>query len=888
MDCDEPHYSDKPSNLHAHRLDHTPSKLPAFRFADLQRSQTLPDSSPTSAPPHSHNNRSVSDTAVQRITTKSQTTSPREQERALANSTETRTTSYPPNSSSRVQESRRGRRAPASHSSNGIETYTGPPPALSTQHSFPSEAPARPPNTSTTQWALAQQKLTLGNLHSALPAAGPEPTKAGTPQRKESVSLPTTQTRPRIPPIRSFRSSATRSSLGMDSRPYYQYDGADDREDRDQTLRALEGYEDNSRRDTFSREQEYRDQTRNNGGTEDLFLDLALDDLSHGYPQEKPVTTTTNRRTSRIALPNNRSSLPPLTNPYPNPMPRRGSDLQSVSTSYSSRGNEGTPQSQRTDRQSYNAYSHGRAASSPASPLDLNKSRYPPSATRTTPVTPRVFNTRDSTYDAPSSASGRRPSIPESTGGSQVRGHAYRQSNLSSFSTPRIYNSSPLVGRMAEPEITPEPAAVADSTDDGTTSTTAPSTVWDELDDLKSRIRKLELTGKPPATSGAAVSRATGERPPTATTTATTISTSPKRGRGASASIVDNGSDAAHAGEAHPLLHAALAKSKTVLTPDLYKALENAASDALGVASMVGSVGQPISSGHSVIGPNGGSIADRQLRRKAESMCRSLTELCIALSDTTSQLGASAPARPMSRGKELQAQVEESEPSPRQLIAPNDTLSRAKQSPTRALSRMEARRSSLLATSALPSPRFNAPDNAISSPRFNPSETATPTQSSSLAGRRTSIMLRRQRSGTEEREAEESDVQFRAPSRAATEIGFSRNSPREYTSQQPLPERAPSTVSNLPARRQYFSSNMSPSSAIPSLSSQRRYLDRLTPDRDTSSVAGRLAEERGQRGPVSVTQSMDAGINRTRSLANPTGRVRARSSVAGGAVAQTP
>lgn len=439
---------------------------------------------------------------------------------------------------------------------------------------------------------------------------------------------------------------------------------------------------------------------------------------------------------------------------------------------------------------------------------------------------------------------------------------------------------------MTEPEITPEPAAVADSTDDGTTSTTAPSTVWDELDDLKSRIRKLELTGKPPATSGAAVSRATGERPPTATTTATTISTSPKRGRGASTSIVDNGGDAAHAGEAHPLLHAALAKSKTVLTPELYKALENAASDALGVASMVGSVGQPVSSGHSVIGPNGGSIADRQLRRKAESMCRSLTELCIALSDTTSQVATAAPARPISRGKELQAQVEESEPSPRQLIAPNDALTRAKQSPSRALSRMEARRSSLLATSALPSPRFNPPENAIPSPRFNPPENTTPTQSS-LAGRRTSIMLRRQRAGTEERETEDGDVQFRAPSRAVTEVGFARNSPREYTSQQPLRERAPSTISNLPPRRQYFS-NLSPSSTIPTLSSQRRYLDRATPERDTSSVAGRLAEERGQRLPVGVTQSMDAGINRTRSLANPTGRARARSSVAGGAVAQTP
>ena len=445
-----------------------------------------------------------------------------------------------------------------------------------------------------------------------------------------------------------------------------------------------------------------------------------------------------------------------------------------------------------------------------------------------------------------------------------------------------------------EPEPTPEPPVVSESTDDGTTSTTAPSTVWDELDDLKSRIRKLELTGKPPATSGAAVSRATGERPPTATTTATTISTSPKRGRGASTSIVDTSGDAAHAGEAHPLLHAALAKSKTMLTPELYRALEVTASDALAVASMVGSVGQPISSAQSVIGVNGGSIADRQLRRKAESMCRSLTELCIALSDASTQLGPSSAVRPMSRGKELQIQVEASEPSPRTLISANDALARTKQSPSRALSRLEARRSSLLATSALPSPRFNPPEPNTSTTNNAPSQ-------SSLAGRRTSTMLRRQRAGTEERDIEEDSAPFRAPSRATTEIGgFTRNAPREYTSQQPLPERAPSTISSLPARRQYLST-LSPTSTIPSLTAGRRYLDRSTPERDSGSVVGRLAEERGQRleerqrVPSSVSQGADlGGLGRTRSLAAPsTTRARARTSGIGGiggigGVVQTP
>lgn len=550
-------------------------------------------------------------------------------------------------------------------------------------------------------------------------------------------------------------------------------------------------------------------------------------------------------------------------------MPRRGSDLQTVSTSYS-RANESSAQGQQTQFQKYTAYTHGRATSIPTSPLDLNKSRYPPLATRSTPSTPKVFNSRESTYDAQPSSSGRRPSIPDSTTGSQVRGQAYRQSNLSSFSTPRMYNSSPIVARTAEPVNVAELPNAAESTDDGTTSTTAPSTVWDELDDLKSRIRKLELTGKLPATSGAAVSHASGERPPTATTTATTMSTSPKRNRGASMSLIDANGDATYSGEAHPLLHAALAKSKSVLNPDIYKALESAASDALAVASMVGSDGRqgpPISSAQSVIGTGTGSIADRQLRRKADSMCRSLTELCIALSDITqSQSGPSAAVRPMSRGKELQIQVENSEPSPRQLIAPGDTLTRAKQSPSRALSRLEARRSSLFATSALPSPRFD------------PNQLATPTQSS-IAGRRTSMMVSRRRAGTEERE-EEDDARFRAPSRATTEIGRVRNSPREYTSQQPVPERAPTVISNLPVRRQ-FSANLSPSSTIQNLASQRRYLDRSTPERDTSSVVGRLAEERGQRQAVSVMKNLDAvGLNRTRSLAGPNGRLRARSNVA--------
>jgi hypothetical protein len=149
-----------------------------------------------------------------------------------------------------------------------------------------------------------------------------------------------------------------------------------------------------------------------------------------------------------------------------------------------------------------------------------------------------------------------------------------------------------------------------------------------------------------------------------------------------------------------------------------------------------------------------------------------------------------------------------------------------------------------------------------------------------MAGRRTSL-LRSRRGGTEE--PEEDDARFRAPSRAATEVGRMRNSPREYVSQQPLPDnRAPTVQSSLPVRRHYVSTSLTNTAApaVPAVSSinGRRYLDRATPERDTTGVAGRLAEDRGQR-KSSIGQGFPLG--RTGSL---TRRTRQPSSM----VASTP
>ncbi len=474
----------------------------------------------------------------------------------------------------------------------------------------------------------------------------------------------------------------------------------------------------------------------------------------------------------------------------------------------------------------------------PAALEDVSRARYMNS--RSNPTTPKTQGSREISPESPGNYTGRRPSVPDTNPPPRT----YRQSNLS-YSTPRVYNSSPLVSHATEAREAPETTRAAEGTE-STVSTTAPSTVWDELEDLKSRIHRLEYNGKLPPTSGAAISHASNDRPPTATTTVTTISSSPKRGRVNSLSPIEPPTlEPAPPVESHPLLRAALAKSKSLLNEELYKALEATTSDALMIASMMGTSGQPgpISSSQSTIG-GVPSVTDRQVRRKVDSMCRSLTELCLALSEGKNELPAPVlkekTPQPSARDTDVRPSIE-TDGSPRRQVAAD--LAKVKSSP-RALSRLEQRRSSLLATSSLPK---------LPSPRYVPSDGATPTQTS-MAGRRSSMLLRPQRVvRTEEVEEEGESSRFRAPSRANTDIGHSRNGPREYTSHQPLPERPTIIQSALPVRRHYTSTslNKNPLPTPPiSMLGGRRFLDRLTPDRDPSSAVARYNEERQRKGSI--------------------------------------
>ncbi|OTA36144.1 hypothetical protein BTJ68_03426 [Hortaea werneckii EXF-2000] len=221
-------------------------------------------------------------------------------------------------------------------------------------------------------------------------------------------------------------------------------------------------------------------------------------------------------------------------------------------------------------------------------------------------------------------------------------------------------------------------------------------TVWDELDDLKSRIKKLELTGKLPTSSGAAISGESSERPRTATTAPTTITSSPKHERKITGS--DTRSPSAelagpNLANVHPLLHSALAKAKSLLQPSLYRMLEATASDSLQLAAMTGSAGPQGTAFSAASIINGVTVSDRHVRRKADAMCRNLTDLTLALCDGKHEntVAASSPLTAHSV-----------QPSPtirnsRSSIGPGENIHRNNSRP---VSRLEARRTSILGISA--------------------------------------------------------------------------------------------------------------------------------------------------------------------------------------------
>lgn len=383
------------------------------------------------------------------------------------------------------------------------------------------------------------------------------------------------------------------------------------------------------------------------------------------------------------------------------------------------------------------------------------------------------------------SSTRNRPSFSDSTQTQTPpnRANAYRPSNLHYYSSSREDPQTPAVAPPPEPVSAP-------SRGDGTEShgsTGAATSVWDELDELKSRIRRIEMGGKIPATSGAVISQAIADRPRTANTAASTVSSSPNQQRKPDPSPAESTVAVTTPSKVHPLLTDALAMAKGHTSPAVYRALETTATEALSLSESAGSATL-----------NGPSLPDRQFRRKADNVCRNLTELCIVLSNTKQQQPnlaspafrsiAAAPSRRPS------VQVNES-PTVRPSIEPEGNIS-AQSSPSTALSRIEARRASMMGGGA----------SAMGGSREPSQEPLTPSQMQ-MASRvnRAGTSLNKSRQTPEEDEDDEENLTLRAPSRAFTDFRDSRAGEksrfsRTYTSREPLPDLQPSAMQSITRR----------------------------------------------------------------------------------------
>ncbi|KAJ6138039.1 hypothetical protein N7471_004525 [Penicillium samsonianum] len=457
---------------------------------------------------------------------------------------------------------------------------------------------------------------------------------------------------------------------------------------------------------------------------------------------------------------------------------------------------------------------------------------------------------------------------------------AEEQEHRSSLNDPRINRHSGLstIRSSRQPsasEVTGRPRADtersrADGTE-STLSTTAPSTVWDELDDLKDRIKKLELTGKLPPSSSAAMYTPTNERPRTANTAVTTLSSSPKQRRKASVSTADT-----EHSPVHPILQSALAKAKVVLSGDVYTSLEATITDALNLSTALGVNAAP--SGTVSVVNGGYSSPERHARRKADSVCRSLTELCLALTDEQLKIVRPSSSREtgvqpqLSNGTGVDARM--SIPTYQRNGNQEPEGVERRHSTTRISSHLDTRRASLV--NASPGNTTDMKQSPSQSPGMSNPATRLNRMSSSLRSRRLTI-------GEEIGETE--SPHSRSVSRANTEIGtplpaqaippprqrfsqghtvarsisgvqqdqsgfgYSPRSPQYQSSQVPQPQvqpsqpRTPTLSSSLSFRRSY----MNPATYTPATSrsniqaGSRRY--GLTPSFSSNNVQGSPVEE---------------------------------------------
>ncbi|KAG0644134.1 hypothetical protein HOY80DRAFT_195668 [Tuber brumale] len=714
-----------------------------------------------------------------------------------------------------------GKRAPARFSSNGIATTSGPPPSLAYRRNIAMDNRFSPHN--------GGLGVGGGNVHKggvALPVSGTTGDRSSTSSSTISHFSRRGSLKGRVegepPAPRTGSLEADLAGSNGDN------DEDDTGRDSGQTIRGLEDLQNGT--SEFGGDGGLEGEP----GTEDLFLNLARSNSAVGQNENSKGLRPRARLAHHV---HHRSSLPADTF---SSSPLRASQTRSPSNRGSSPvGPRGeiwrdhrapTPATRYRDRRMSGTTDH------------LVDQRV---------VTPRASFTR------PLSSMLRHDQSPASS--SHTRSFSMAEPTMRSRNgftngiAPRSLRSSPNAtdqspGSVTDHDQTDSSGAasrmehsggassgVGGQEDSSSVSTTAPSTVWDELDDLKSRIRRLELTGRIPASGvGAAgnASSSSGERPRTATTTFTTISSSPRYQNNPSATGISppNSTIGHPSPNSHPLLRAALTKSKPLIPPDVFKYLEAAATDAVALANVVGSTGPPMGSGPP------GVVVDRQMRRKADSVCRSLTELCIALTENRASLGVTNyshhvaqhfnGARPVSRDTTLGRESilgRESALGRESILARESVLGGRENilgrdssgGSHRGLGRLSERKGSIASISTAAG--FN------SSPRLSLSvDQETPATPGLLRPRNSLLLKTRQML-----DDDEGHEGFRSPSRAATDMGHRH---REYPISRHMsitPERSPGPEISH-GRPQYVTNGVALQSPI--LHGNRRYFS-ATADR---------------------------------------------------------
>ncbi|KAI6802867.1 hypothetical protein KC361_g1021 [Hortaea werneckii] len=543
-------------------------------------------------------------------------------------------------------------------------------------------------------------------------------------------------------------------STRLVDRPWQQSNGADG-ENTPSTPSAAETSRADARGD--DREVDQERSREGNARKEDLFLELAQDsDETKARPPSRHE-----RAASRLSQAAKRRSLP------------ADAEIADLTSS-----GEHRPKSR-------GSAFHGRAFSRPSAlPSDLQRQ---PGPQQSTPIRDSI-RADDSVSVSGRSLSGRaqeytmQPSRAYAT--PSLSDQRLKSPDLPSYGRRRpSFGTASVKSRTTE--LTQTKDGEADSQDGSLTAgserkhslpessaeSQGAETVWDELDDLKSRIKKLELTGKLPTSSGAAISGESSERPRTATTAPTTITSSPKHERKITGSDTKSPSAdlaGSNLANVHPLLHSALAKAKSLLQPSLYRMLEATASDSLQLAAMTGSAGPQGTAFSAASIINGVTVSDRHVRRKADAMCRNLTDLTLALCDGKHEntVAASSP---------LTAHSVQPSPTIRNSRSSIGTGENIHRNNSRPVSRLEARRTSILGISAgqsvSGSPRESTDDlSNASEQEGTPTHVRAPPQELRRISRSNSRLLGVRSSRYEETSADE-DPTVRPPSRAMTDAG---------------------------------------------------------------------------------------------------------------------